>query len=259
MRSRSHRTIALRKHLHHAQGKTVALKKHRDIRMETRQLEDGRGGTVSAAIAYPDGFTAGRVPGVILAHGAGNDRTNPLLVAVHEGLARQGYLSVTFNFPYTEQGRRAPDPAPVLEACYRSVMAAVRTDTALRPPHLVIGGKSLGGRIASQLAAQGDVIDGVLLLGSPLHPPGKPEKLRAEHLTRITVPLLFFVGTRDPLCTLELLRRTLKRLVVPVTVHVIAEGDHSFVVPKRTGRSQTDVYEEIITASSTWIRQTLQG
>src|SRR3989442_2802457 len=146
--------------------------------METRQLEDGRGGAVSAAIAYPDGFTAGRVPGVILAHGAGNDRTNPLLVVVHEGLARQGYLSVTFNFPYTEQGRRVPVPAPVLEACYRSVLAAVRTDTALRPPHLVIGGKSLGGRIASQLAAQGDAIDGVLLLGYPLHPNDTGRKLR---------------------------------------------------------------------------------
>jgi predicted alpha/beta-hydrolase family hydrolase len=146
----------------------------------------------------------------------------------------------------------------VLEACYRSVIAAVRTDTAWRPSQLVIGGKSLGGRIASQLAAQGEETDGVLLLGYPLHPPGKPEKLRVEPLTRITVPMLFFAGTRDPLCTLELLRRTLKRLVVPVTVHVIAEGDHSFAVPKRTGRSQGDIYEEILTASSAWIRQTLQ-
>jgi predicted alpha/beta-hydrolase family hydrolase len=213
---------------------------------------------VSAAIAYPDGFTAGRVPGVILAHGAGNDMTQPLLVAVHEGLARNGYLSVTFNFPYTEQGRRAPDPAPVLEACYRSVLAAVRTDEALRPPRVVIGGKSLGGRIASHLAAQGEAIDGVLLLGYPLHPPGKPEKLRVEHLPRITAPMLFFAGTRDSLCTLDLLRRTLKKLVAPVTLHVIAEGDHSFVVPKRTGRTQTDVYEEIITASNTWLRANLQ-
>ncbi len=247
-----------RKHLHHSQGGTVALKPHGVLRMETQRLEDGRGGTVSAVIAYPDGFTAGRVPGVILAHGAGNDMTNPLLVAVHAGLARHGYLSIIFNFPYTEQGRRAPDPAPVLEACYRSVIAAVRTDTALRPRQLVIGGKSLGGRIASQLAAQGVASDGVLLLGYPLHPPGKPEKLRAEHLTRITVPMLFFAGTRDSLCTLELLRQTLKQLVVPVTVHVIADGDHSFVVPKRTGRTQEDVYEEIITASSTWIRENLQ-
>ena len=123
---------------------------------------------------------------------------------------------------------------------------------------LIIGGKSLGGRIASQLAAQGEAIDGVLLLGYPLHPPGKPEKLRAEHLPRITVPMLFFAGTRDPLCTLALLRQTLKKLVVPVTVHVIAEGDHSFGVPKRAGRTQENVYEEIITASSTWIRETLQ-
>jgi predicted alpha/beta-hydrolase family hydrolase len=226
--------------------------------METRRLEDGRGGTVSAVIAYPDGFTAGRVPSVILAHGAGNEMTNPLLVAVHEGLARHGYLSVVFNFPYTEQGRRAPDPAPVLEACYRSVIAAVHADKALQPPQLVIGGKSLGGRIASQLAAQGVASDGVLLLGYPLHPPGKPEKLRVEHLPRITVPMLFFAGTRDSLCTLALLRQTLKQLVVPVTVHVIADGDHSFGVPKRTGRTKEDVYEEIITASSTWIRKTLQ-
>ena len=248
-----------RKHSHHSQGKTVALKKHSDMRMETRRLENGRGGTVSAVIAYPDGYIAGRVPGVILAHGAGNDMTNPLLVAVHAGLAWHGYLSITFNFPYTEQGRRAPDPVPVLEACYRSIVAAVRADETLRPSRLVIGGKSLGGRIASQLAAQGEAIDGVLLLGYPLHPPGNPEKLRVEHLTRITVPMLFFAGTRDPLCTLELLRQTLKKLVVPVTVHVIAEGDHSFVMPKRTGRTQEDGYEEIITASSTWIRQNLHG
>jgi len=213
---------------------------------------------VTAVIAYPDGFTAGRVPGMILAHGAGNDMTHPLLVAVYEGLDRQGYLSITFNFPYTEQGRRTPDPAPVLEACYRSVLAAVRTDTALRPPQLVIGGQSLGGRIATQLAAQGETSDGVLLLGYPLHPPGKPEKLRIEHLPRIPVPMLFFADTRDPLCTLALLCQTLKQLVVPATLHVIAEGDRSFVVPKRTGCTQADVYEEIITASGTWLRANLQ-
>jgi len=247
----------LRKQSRPAQGKTGALNMHDGLRVETRQLEDGSGGTVSAVVAYPQGFTVGRVPGVILAHGAGNDMTNPLLGAVHEGLARHGYLSVKFNFPYTEQGRRAPNPAPVLEACYRSVIAAVRADEGLRPSQLVIGGKSLGGRIASQLAAQGVTVDGVLLLGYPLHPPGKPEKLRTEHLTRITVPMLFFAGTRDPLCTLDLLRQTLKRLVVPVKLQIIAEGDHSFVVPKRTGRTREDIYEEIITVSSAWMRENL--
>src|SRR5215510_5642702 len=240
----------LRKQARHVRGKTGDVKMPGGLRMETRLLEDGSGGTVSAVIAYPEGFAAGRVPGVILAHGAGNDMTNPLLVAVHEGLARHGYLSVKFNFPYTEQGRHAPNPAPVLEACYRSVIAAIRADKELRPSQLVIGGKSLGGRIASQLAAQGVTVEGVLLLGYPLHPPGKPEKLRTEHLPRITVPMLFFACTRDPLCTLELLRQTLKRLVVPVKLQVIAEGDHSFAVPKRTGRTQEDIYEEIITISS---------
>jgi predicted alpha/beta-hydrolase family hydrolase len=231
----------------------------RDLRLEKRRFADGRGGTVAAVIAYPTGFQGGRVPGVILAHGAGNDMTHPLLVAVHEGLARQGYLSVRFNFPYTERGRRAPDPGPVLEACYQSVIAAVRADAALRPPHLIIGGKSLGGRIASQLAAQGIAIDGVLLFGYPLHPPGKPEKLRVEHLSRIRVPMLFFAGTRDPLCTLELLHAAVQRLRVPVRVHVIAEGDHSFGVPKRAGRTPEEIYAELITVSSTWLRETLQG
>src|SRR5262245_10268642 len=150
------------KQLRYGREKTGASKTSTDLRSETRRFENGRGGMVSAVIAYPEGFTAGRVPGVILAHGAGNDMNNPLLVAVHAGLARHGYLSIRFNFPYTEQGRRAPDPAPVLEACYQSIVRAVRTDEALRPPQLVIGGKSLGGRIASHLAAQGLVIDGVL-------------------------------------------------------------------------------------------------
>lgn len=227
--------------------------------LEPRCFDDGKGGRVSAVIAYPDGCVGDRVPVVILAHGAGNDMTHPLLSAVHEGLATRGYPCVKFNFPYTEQGRRAPDPEDVLETCYRSIVAAVRSDARLGASRLVIGGKSLGGRIAAQIVAAGTRVDGLLFLGYPLHPPGKPEKLRTAPLTRIPVPMLFFAGTRDPLCTLDLLRQTIRQLAAPTTLHVIEDGDHSFAVRKRTGRPQGEVYQEIVAASVTWLRSALAG
>lgn len=227
--------------------------------VEPHRFDDGKGGHVSAVIASPDNSVVARAPLVILAHGAGNDMTHPLLSAVHEGLATHGYPCVKFNFPYTEQGRRTPDPEHVLETCYRSIVTAVRADARLRPSRLVIGGKSLGGRIASQIVAQGMPVDGLLFLGYPLHPPGNSEKLRIAHLTRITVPMLFFAGTRDPLCTLDRLRQTIRRLAAPATLHVIADGDHSFSVRKQSGRTQGEVYAEIVAVSVTWLRNTLAG
>src|SRR5689334_8769873 len=112
------------------------------------------GGAVSAVVALPGGTRRpGRTPAVVLAHGAGSDMTSPFMSMVHTGLAREGYVTVKFNFPYTEARRRAPDPRPVLERCYRAVIDAVAADRALAPPWIAIGGKSLGGRIASYVAA----------------------------------------------------------------------------------------------------------
>src|SRR3989442_6485268 len=146
------------------------------------------GGAVSAVVALPAGSRRpGRTPAVILAHGAGSDMTSPFMSTVHTGLAREGYVAVKFNFPYTEARRRAPDPRHVLERCYRAVLDAVARDRALAPPAIVIGGKSLGGRIASYLAAAGAPARGLLLLGHPLHPAGKPEQLRADHLAAVKV------------------------------------------------------------------------
>ncbi|HUE29770.1 MAG TPA: alpha/beta family hydrolase, partial [Verrucomicrobiae bacterium] len=141
------------------------------------------GGGVSAVVALPPGFRrGGRTPAVILAHGAGSDMTNPFLSSVHTGLAREGLVAVKFNFPYTEARRRRPDPRPVLERCYRAVVDAVLGDRRLAPPWIAIGGKSLGGRIASYVAAGGAPVRGLLFLGYPLHPMGRPEQLRADHL-----------------------------------------------------------------------------
>ncbi|HYD49782.1 MAG TPA: alpha/beta family hydrolase, partial [Terriglobales bacterium] len=118
---------------------------------------------------------------VVLAHGAGNDMSNPLLVAVQAGLAKRGFAVLRFNFPYKERGRKLPDAAKVLEGSYRAVLAHGR-DTGWVQGKLVIGGKSMGGRMASHLAGAGEAIDGLVFLGYPLHPAGKPERIRDAHL-----------------------------------------------------------------------------
>jgi len=220
---------------------------------EPRSIDIGDGRTVSAVVAYPDRPASGPPTAVVLAHGAGNDMRNAFLSAVHEGLAARGYVGVKFNFPYKELGRRAPDPAPVLEACYARVIEAVRADRRIAAARLVIGGKSLGGRMASHLAAKGAAVDGLIFLGYPLHPAGAPDKLRVAHLDRIRAPMLFIAGTRDALCTLDLLRPTLARLSAPVSLHIVEGGDHSFNVPKKMQRAPHAVWEGIIDTCSRWL------
>jgi hypothetical protein len=222
------------------------------VRLERRGIALGAGRSVSAVVALPEERSRRGVT-VILAHGAGNDMHAPFLSAIHEGLAERGYVTVKFNFPYKEAGGRAPDRAPVLEDCYRHVVAAVRDDAGLTASRLVIGGKSLGGRIATHLAAAGEPVAGLILLGYPLHPPGNPDRLRVAHLHHIAVPMLFFAGTRDTLCTLDLLQRTLEEIPAATHLHVIDGGDHSFDLPKRMGRSAAEVRQEIIGATADWL------
>lgn len=221
--------------------------------LKHRQIVIGGGRTVSAVVAHPDRHATGRATAVILAHGAGNDMNAAFLSAVHEGLAACGYMTVKFNFPYKESGRRAPDPASVLEDCYARVVEAIHNDQQIAPRHLVIGGKSLGGRIASHLAAHGEEVAGLIFLGYPLHPAGKTDQLRVAHLDKIRAPMLFFAGTRDPLCRLDLLKRTIEHLPAPTDLHIIEGGDHSFNVPKALGRDAAAVCEEIVVTSAAWL------
>ena len=186
----------------------------------------------------------------VLAHGAGTNMDHAFLVAVAERLAARGVAVVRFNFPYTERGDRAPDRAPVLEACYRAVLAQVRAD--LGGDRLVIGGKSMGGRMASHLAAAGEPLDGLVFLGYPLHPAGRPQQLRDAHLPRIAVPMLFLTGTRDALCPLDTLRPILARLP-QATLHVVEDGDHSFAVRKKSGRTAEMVLDELADATVGWL------
>ena len=210
-------------------------------------------GSVSGAVTLPTGPL--RNATAVVAHGAGTAMDHPFLVAFTDGLADRGVAAVRFNFPYTERGDRAPDRAPVLEDCYRAVLRAVRDDPALSG-RLVIGGKSMGGRMASHLAAAGEAVEGLLFLGYPLHPAGRPQQLRAAHLPRITAPMLFLTGTRDALCPLEALRPVLAGLPSG-TLHVVDDGDHSFAVRKKSGRTPADVMDELLSATCAWLDATV--
>src|SRR5713226_10019039 len=135
---------------------------------------------------------------VVLGHGAGADQMSGFMRMVASGLAARGFDALTFNFLYKEKGKSAPDPKARLESCYRAVINAALKHRKLKKNRLVIGGKSMGGRIASQVAAgHSEGIDGLVFLGYPLHPPGRPEKLRDEHLPKIKAPMLFVQGARD--------------------------------------------------------------
>ena len=174
---------------------------------------------------------------VVLAHGAGHGMDTKLLVDIGGQLAERGLAVLRFNFPYTEEGRQRPDPQPRLEACYRAVAEAVASEF----PQPFLGGKSMGGRIASHIVADGFPAAGLAFLGYPLHPPGQPERIRDAHLRQIDAPMLFLQGTRDPFAMPDRLHRTIAALPF-ATLHEIPDGDHSFKVK---GRSSADVTREL--------------
>lgn len=188
---------------------------------------------------------------LVLAHGAGAGQRHPFMVNVARGLADRGVDVVTFDFAYMEQKRKAPDKAPVLEEAFRKATADARRRVSAEHA-LFIGGKSMGGRIATHLAAAGDdrqggPIRGVVALGYPLHPPGKPDQLRTAHLPSITAPMLIIQGERDAFGTPDELRPILGPLGARVTLHVIAGGDHSLAV-----RGATD-YAALADTAAAWI------
>jgi predicted alpha/beta-hydrolase family hydrolase len=224
------------------------------IRIEERPIVVSPNKTVSSIWAIPDAYASHRTA-VVVAHGAGNDMSNPFLSYVHEHLAKHGWMSVKFNFPYKELGRKAPDRPAVLEATWVAIIAALRGDERLAPKKLFLSGKSMGGRIASQVVAAGEKCDGLIYLGYPLHPARQPEKLRSKHLADITSPMLFIEGSRDPLCDLALLERELARSPADAKIHVIEDGDHSFKVPKRSGRSEAEIWSEIVATCNDWLRE----
>jgi len=194
---------------------------------------------------------------LILGHGAGANQLSGFMRLFANGLAERGLDVVTFNFLYMEQGRHVPDPKPKLEACYIAVIEAADKHKKLKGNRIAVGGKSMGGRIGSQVAATEESaaqIAGVVLLGYPLHPPGRPEKLRDAHLKDIRAPILFVQGSRDAFGTPDELRTAIKKHHLNATLYVVEGGDHSLKVPKSLGLPQDEVYAGAMDKIAGWLQ-----
>ena len=200
------------------------------------------GGEVSGRYASADGST-----GVLLAHGAGLGQDHEWMVYVRDGLAASGIPVMTFNYPYMEAGRKAPNPARILLACHRAALAELRP----RVERVVLAGKSMGGRMGSHVAADGADVAGLVFYGYPLVGVGKTKPRNVSHLADVGAPMLFVQGTRDRLAPLDLIKPVVKSL--DADLHIIEDGDHSFRVLKRTGRDPWGVLDEVVAVTADWI------
>src|SRR5467141_2165943 len=189
---------------------------------------------------------------LVLAHGAGAGMSHPFMARLADELAAVGVATLRYQFPYMEERRRIPDAPAVLTA---TVVAAVRAAAKAAPGlPLLAGGKSMGGRMTSQAAAQHELdgVRGLVFFGFPLHPPNQPGTKRADHLTKVAIPMLFLQGTRDTFADLQLLRPVCTKLGSRATLHVIETADHSFHVLKRSGRTDAEVLRELAEKAASW-------
>ena len=214
--------------------------------MPAREVQVPVGAFSVSASVHGEGTTA-----VVLGHGAGGTRRTPFLVHLADAVAASGRSAVLYNFRYTDERRRIPDKPEVLERTTAAVGEFARQ--ALGARQVVHGGKSMGGRIASQAVAAGMPAAGLVFLGYPLHPPGKPDQLRNKHFDRVRVPLLFVQGTRDAFARADLLQTLLEELGERARLVRIEGGDHSFALPKSAGRPPAEVEAEIARALVDWL------
>lgn len=210
-------------------------------------------GDAATTAIWERATTTSSMGAFVCAHGAGGSMSDRGMLAVSATLRAHGLDVLRFNFLYKERGSGRPDPMPLLEECVAAVVARVRDE--LQPRRLVIGGRSMGGRAASMLAANGFACDGLLLLAYPLHPAGKPEQLRDAHLPRIKVPTLCVNGTRDTLCRRDLMEAVLARVGPRFRMHWLEGADHGWHVLKSSGRTDAAVLEEAGRVSEEWASQ----
>ena len=208
------------------------------------------GGSAETSAVFEPALTSPTGALFVCAHGAGGHMADRGMLAVTEQLRQRGFHVVRFNFLYREKGSSRPDPMPLLKETVAAVATHARGQVAA--DRLILGGRSIGGRAASMLVADGFACDGLLLLAYPLHPAGQPDKLRDQHLSEIRVPVLCLNGTRDALCRRDLMERVVDRLTGQWTMHWLEGADHSFHVLKSSGRTDSDVLNEIADVSGAW-------
>lgn len=226
--------------------------------MVSEKVVIGIGGQkhVSAILSGPDHASKTNNTGMIIAHGAGNDMHNPMIVAIADGLAAAGTVTMRFNFPYKEKGKKSPDSQSKLIHTWQCAYAYMQGNTLTPVDRIIAAGKSMGGRVASQMVADGQMdAAAMIFLGYPLHAPGRKDQPRDTHLYRINVPMLFFAGTKDPLCDLGRLNSVLDNLQCPHDLEIIEGGNHSFRLPKSSSRSEADVHRRILKRCVAWIER----
>jgi predicted alpha/beta-hydrolase family hydrolase len=212
-------------------------------------LQVGSAGAVSALLTLPQQPRAC----FVFAHGAGAGMTHAFMAAVASGLAERHVATLRYQFPYMEKGSKRPDPPGIAHAAVRAAVAAAAQACPGLP--LIAGGKSFGGRMTSQAQAKTplDGVVGLAFLGFPLHPAGKPSSDRGDHLADVKIPMLFLQGTGDKLAELKLLKPVVKQLGARATLHLVEAADHSFHVPARSGRKDSEVMAEVLDAFVAWI------
>jgi uncharacterized protein len=210
----------------------------------------------TTAVMYKSNLEVVRPAALVLAHGAGAGQHHPFMVQFAQALSERGIDVLTFNFLYMQQRRRVPDRMPQLVECWDAAIATARAHFPSAAARLFIGGKSMGGRAATHVAAGSPAIDiqGLVLLGYPLHPPGRPDQLRDAHLPDVKRPMLFVQGSRDTFGTPSELSPILERLSPRPTLHVVEGGDHSFKISgKDSAKRQPAVYAEVQDTIAQWI------
>lgn len=193
----------------------------------------------------------------VLAHGAGAGMAHPFMVAVAEGLAERGIATLRYQFPYMEQVSKRPDTPKLAQATVRSAVA--QASHMLPKLGLVAGGKSFGGRMTSQAQAECPLpgVRGLVFLGFPLHPAGRPSEERGKHLFKVDIPMLFLQGTRDALADMHLMQKLADQLGPCATLKLFSDADHSFHVPARTGRKDADIRVQILDALAAWVESAI--
>lgn len=210
--------------------------------------------TVRGVLGIPEWWPTGERVAVVIAHSATGNHEDPLVKVLASNLAEGGYLTLRFNFAFAEAGKRAASDQPVQrERCYRAALNALGRDPSALPARLIVGGVGLGARASAELVANRLRVDGLFLLGFPLHPQDKPDKSDPEVLYRATSPMLCVQGTRDRRCDGKALRASLRRVGAPIEIYDVEDADSNFHVSKKSGRTQEEVQTEVSGVLASWI------
>jgi hypothetical protein len=211
--------------------------------------------SVSGVLGIPEWWPTGERTGLVLAHDSSASMDHPLLLHLHRTLSDMGTLTLRFNFPFAEMGKKRADAQPLLQRTYRAVVGFLLSDPQNAPAKTVLSGLGLGARVAAEVVAQGLKADALILYSYPLHPVGKPGQVRADELFRIICPILFIQGTKDPTCRLDRLRALLRRIGAPTALSVIEDADHGFGVARRSPRTLEQVQQEVVGITNAFLRR----